>query len=102
MYIIIDDIRDLNCDIICRTGKAGIAVLEAMQGQFDVLCIDHDLGDADEMNGYDVIKYTIDCKLLPDEVQIVSSNPVGIQNIANALKSAGFVSDLSGRVFKRM
>jgi len=101
MYILIDDMRDLGCDIICRTGFAGITILEKMQGNFEVLCIDHDLGDADKMNGLDVIKAAAVDGLLPKEVQIVSSNPVGVQNIGNVLKDNGFSPDLSNRVFKR-
>ncbi len=101
MYILIDDMRDLGCDIICRNGPLGMLVLNAMRGDFAVLCIDHDLGPDDEMTGLDVIKDAASSNLLPDEVQIVSSNPVGVTNIGNVLKDNGFTPDPSNRVFKR-
>ncbi len=101
MYILIDDMRDLGCDIICRTGPAGLVVLEHMEGKFDVLCIDHDLGPVPALTGLDVIKVACLENLLPNEVQIVSSNPVGVTNIGNVLKDNGFTPDPSNRVFKR-
>ncbi len=101
MYVIIDDIRELGCDIIARNGHAGIKILTALNGNFDVLCIDNDLSDASEMDGIDVIKYAAKHNLLPSQVEIVSSNPVGVTNIGNVLKDNGFHPDPSNRVFKR-
>ncbi len=101
MWILIDDKRDFNCDIICRTGVIGLLILEAMVGKIETLCIDHDLGDADNINGLDVIRTAIKMKLLPSHVQIVSANPVGVQNITVELLKAGFNIDATGRNFYR-
>lgn len=84
MWIIIDDKRDLNCDIIARNAKAGKEVLRRFVGQIECLCLDHDMGER-ELTGYDVAKWAIDEGFLPNKVQLVTSNPVGRENIANLL-----------------
>lgn len=89
--MIIDDCRELGCDIIVRTAQAGKDVLYNMACSFDsfgkpligCLYIDHDLGC--EETGYDVIKWAIDHGCLPNKIQVVSMNPVDKQNIANIL-----------------
>ena len=43
--------------------------------------------------GYDVIKWAIENNCIPARVQIVSQNPVGRENIAKALTSAGYRSN---------
>ena len=85
MWLIIDDTRDLNCEVIARTGKSGLSILYSMHKSFDCLCIDHDLGMASEYTGYDVIVEAAKADCLPPRVQIVSQNPVGAENIRNAL-----------------
>jgi CheY-like chemotaxis protein len=98
MWILIDDIRNLGCDVTCRTGEDGLRAIFAKPNKFDVLCIDHDLGEG--MNGYEVIQELARHAVLPPRVQIVSSNPVGVQNIANVLKDEGYVTK-DGRNFSR-
>lgn len=89
MWILIDDERELNCEITCRTIDAGKGVLSHFKGRFNTLCIDHDLGELGRTcgmrDGYDLMKWAMEHKLLPPRVQIVSSNPVGVSNIANLL-----------------
>lgn len=63
-----------------------------------VVCFDHDLGE--EETGYDVLVWAIEKDLLPDKVQLVTSNPVGQLNMANALRANGFDS-IDGRNFVR-
>lgn len=88
MWLLIDDKRDLYCDVIARTSKAGFKMLAL--GGWDTLCIDHDLGE--EISGYDIIVWASKRNFLPNHIQIVSSNPVGKQNIANVLKDNGYTT----------
>ena len=90
MWLIVDDMRELGCNVIARTPEAGMKVLSVMVGVIECLCIDHDFGTG--KNGTDVIKFAIQSNCLPDRVQIVSQNPVGTENIRNILIDAGYVS----------
>jgi len=81
MWLLIDDKRDLGCDVIARTPVAGKMLLAL--GGWECLCIDHDLGA--EESGYDIIKWGLQNGFIPKWVQIVSSNPVGRENIKNIL-----------------
>ena len=42
MWLLIDDVRDLNADAIARTPEAGQRLLAS--GPWACLCLDHDLG----------------------------------------------------------
>lgn len=90
MWLIVDDMRELGCDIIARTPESGMRVLHVMSGVIECLCIDHDFGRP--KNGTDVIKFAIRSNCLPNRVQIVSQNPVGADTIRNLLVDAGYVS----------
>lgn len=96
MWLLIDDIRDLNTDVIARTPEAGMKLLAL--GGWDCLCLDHDL--ATEKTGYDVLVWAIECGFLPKMVQLVTSNPVGRQNMTAALENAGFRKLADGVTFE--
>lgn len=76
--------------VIARDFTSGKKMLTL--GGWSVLYIDHDLGE--DKTGYDLINWALvplnNKDWLPDEVVIVSSNPVGIANIARALEKSGF------------
>lgn len=91
MWLLIDDSKDLNCDITAKTPKAGKEILKRLKGQIEVLCIDHDLGFNQE-TGYDIIEWALDNNFLPDKIQIVSLNPVGAKRIADLLKAANYMT----------
>ena len=55
MWLLIDDSRDLNCEVIAKTAAAGKKLL-AVKG-WECLCIDHDLGGSE--TGYDVIQWAL-------------------------------------------
>lgn len=82
--LLIDDMRDIKADVVARTFDEGIDALKT-QGPFDILYLDHDLGDFE--NKYERTGYHIMCFLeenqqyLPKKIVIVSSNPVGRQKI---------------------
>ena len=85
MYILIDDKKTLGADIICRTPSAAREVLwnfKTSQHKYH-LGIDFDLG-CDE-NGLDILKWAWHSNLLPDYIQTVSFNPVGIKQIVDFL-----------------
>lgn len=86
MWLIIDDKRDLNCEVVARTAEAGKWALK--NGSWECLCLDHDLGIGE--TGYDVLKWAIENKCLPDRVQLVTDNSVGLLNMAATLESNGF------------
>jgi hypothetical protein len=85
--LLIDDCRDLGVDVIARTPEAGRKLLAL--GGWECLCLDHDLGSAQE-TGYDVLRWAIECGMLPPKVQLVTSNPVGRSNMRAALESVGY------------
>jgi hypothetical protein len=95
MKLLIDDMRNITCDIIARNARAGLACLRAFE--IDELVLDHDLGD--DVNGYEVLCYALLEKIVPDYVYVITDNPVGLENIARALEAEGFKR--LGREFRR-
>lgn len=98
-WLLIDDERNLNCDVICRTGELGVEYLRAFHKDVECLVLDHDLGSG--IDGYQVITIAIEENVVPDEVQIVSSNPVGVKRIGDALISAGYSASPDRRFFRK-
>ena len=88
MWLLIDDVRDLNADAIARTPEAGQRLLAS--GPWACLCLDHDL--ACKESGYDVLVWALARDLVPARVQLVTSNPVGRQNMRAALEASGFIT----------
>lgn len=83
--LLIDDLRDIKATVVVRTFEEGIDALK-IQGPFDILYLDHDLGQETlYQNEYsnDRTGYTIMCFLeeysqyLPKDIIFVTSNPVG-------------------------
>jgi len=90
MWLLIDDTRDLGCSVIARNAEAAKIILEGCGRSFEGTCIDHDLGDGE--SGYDVLKWGLHAGNLPNHVQIVSQNPIGVQNMGAVLKEYGYKS----------
>lgn len=84
MWLLIDDVRNLNCDLTARTAAEGKQMLQEYAGQLECVCLDHDLGETE--TGYDVACWALERNLMPSHVQLVTSNPVGRKNISDALK----------------
>lgn len=90
--LLIDDLRDIKADVIARTFEQGIEALKN-SGPFDILYLDHDLGEIDghgsevprdvdgELylpNGYGIMCFLeANPELLPKDIMLVTSNPVG-------------------------
>lgn len=88
MWLLIDDKRSLNADVIARTPEAGRKMLAL--GGWDGLLLDHDLGPCE--SGAGVLDWAIENGFVPAKVMLVTSNPVGADNMARALYAAGFDS----------
>ena len=84
--LLVDDMRSADVTKTCRDFRT--ACTSAFQEKYDVLYLDHDLGE--EKTGYDFIKYCIALDITFKNVIVVSSNPVGRDNIGFALKGAGY------------
>ena len=77
---------------IVRSYNEAIAYMEE-HGCPDYISFDHDLGDADEHTGLDVVKWMItqdldkDCTFIPEdfEFDVHSANPPGAANIKGLL-----------------
>ena len=90
MWLLIDDCRDLGCEVIARNAKAACKILKHCWQMFNCVCFDHDLGAGG--SGYEVLVYAITEDLLPNRVQLVTSNPPGRAQMTTALNNAGFTS----------
>ncbi len=87
--LLVDDIRDLHADIIARTYKGAEIIADTIFLYDCKILLDHDLGPG--KTGYDFINYLIEISNMPAEVFIVSSNPVGRDNIGRALVTEGYI-----------
>lgn len=84
--LLIDDIREFGKQIPEPTGEwthaatydAGLFALQ-FEGPWDLLYLDHDLGEADERKtGYGIICFLeANPMFLPKKIVLVTSNPVG-------------------------
>lgn len=79
--LLIDDMRDIDSDVVARTFDAGIEALKSQT--FDVLYLDHDLGDSDpNKTGYGIMKFLEENPdRMPGRIVLVTSNPVGRANM---------------------
>lgn len=87
-WAIIDDIRELHCDFIAKTPADGVKMMRDNFDEIGHLCMDHDLCSA--VTGYDVLRTLGNMELIPEHVQMVTSNPVGRMNMANYLLGLGY------------
>lgn len=104
MWLLIDDMRNLGCDIIARNAEAAKAVLGTMACSLDGVCLDgvcldHDLGTGE--TGYDVLVWALQRKVLPNKVELVTSNPPGRERMKQALIEAGYVLNTECGYYER-
>lgn len=92
--LLIDDMRNIEADRVARTFDEGI---EALRSHFwDLLYLDHDLGDPDpKKTGYDIMCFIeSNQEYMPAKILLVTSNPVGrqkMQAVIDKLYGAGHV-----------
>lgn len=96
--LLIDDARDFGADIVARNGTEAINIIRFL-GHFDLILLDHDLGPGP--TGYDVAIYLEQNKqLLPDRLELVTSNPAGRQRMAQVFEKL-FPHNLKGILFSK-
>ena len=80
--LLIDDMRSGDVTVTARTFNEGIRALTE-QGPFDILYLDHDLGEDEQSHtGMGIMDFLeINPQYLPKVITIVSSNPVGRRNM---------------------
>ena len=88
MYLLIDDLRNTPSDFIARTPEAAKEALSRLKPILTYAIFDHDLGECD--TGYDVMKWAIEHNCLPLNIQLVTSNPVGRDNMIATLLADGY------------
>jgi hypothetical protein len=88
MWLLIDDTRDLYCDAIARTPEAAKELLAHIT--WECICFDHDLGTKE--SGYDIMKWMFIRMIYPNQIQLVTSNPVGRDNMIALLKQERYTS----------
>jgi hypothetical protein len=96
MFLLIDDARELGCEVIARTAEAGKKLLPL--GPWECVVFDHDLGKGP--SGYDVLTWAIENNHLPDHVQLCTINPVGRGYMTKALEAAGFKTKGDGNFYR--
>ena len=84
--LLIDDAREIHATVTARNAEVAKAVLGAME--FDRVYFDHDLGLG--KSGYDVMNWMFQRGIYPPEIQLVTMNPVGRENMERALRSEGY------------
>ena len=66
-------------------------MIEKLQdNNVDVISLDHDLGNDERGTGYDVLVWALMRGCCPDNVRMVTSNPVGRDRMIAALESEGY------------
>lgn len=80
--LLIDDMRNIKADVIARTYDQGLLAI-MNNPPFEVLYLDHDLGDpAPNKTGYDILNFIeVNPHLKPKKIVLVTSNPVGLQKM---------------------
>ena len=94
LRLFIDDIREPydNDFVVVRSYAEAVGWLRK-NGCPEFISFDHDLGDEDELSGFDIAKWMVNMdlnskgKFIPDEFDynVHSANPVGADNISGLL-----------------
>lgn len=89
---LLDDMRDLNCDIICRSYDMAMLVKDNFNWSEVELLLDHDLADENtpERTGLTFLRTLLQEEQMPAKIYIVTSNPVGHRNIIAELEADGW------------
>ena len=85
--ILIDDLRTIEADRVCRTYDDAIEAL-TNEGPWGVLFLDHDLGEVDpKKTGMGIMNFLeANPRLLPKKIKLVTSNPVGRKQMEVVIK----------------
>lgn len=115
-YLLIDDERDIRCDVVVRAPEDGLIALKFM-GPFEILYLDHDMGlfpqpmewreKDDQTEQYEGSGYGICCFLeahpeyLPETTNLVTGNPSGLKRMAQVLSKLYPYTWKDGRTFSK-
>ncbi len=102
MIVLIDDVRTIEgvkFDIIARTFAAGMLVMESRA--VSTLYLDHDLGTENGGTGYDILQICKSKKYLPENIHLITMNPVGLKNMQNLLRENNYASPNGLFFYKR-
>ena len=77
--LLVDDKRDIPADFVARDYRTAIKTLQEYPGRFEIIYLDHDLGDIDEhgieRTGFDVLKFISEfTQYVPESIVVVTSN----------------------------
>lgn len=87
MWLLIDDIRNReDADVIARSSQVAMRLLE--DNNFEGVIFDNDLGETKE--GWEILEWAIYHGVLPDKVEIITSNPSARSRMELALRSEGY------------
>ncbi len=84
LHVLIDDLRELDVDITCRTVEHALYILKVEPVTH--LYLDNDLGDDQPMEGVDILKWAAENDLVPDNVYLVTANPIAKKRMVDILK----------------
>lgn len=83
-HLLIDDVRTIEVDMISRTARAGMRALE--DGEVTHLYLDNDLGADQPMEGIDILKWARDNDCVPDNVFLITANPIAKRRMEELLQ----------------
>lgn len=92
-HLLIDDFRTYDMDHTARTAQEGRQAL--LSFPVTHLYMDHDLGEESDTDGYKVIVWALERGVCPAHVQMVTSNPVGRDNMIAALENADYTKEVT-------
>lgn len=95
LWLLIDDVRDMNVGAIARTPKMAKTLLSSLK--WEGVIFDYDLNSNE--NGYDVLEWAIENNLLPKKIKIITENPKGMIKMEKILKKNGFYKNEPDSIF---
>jgi hypothetical protein len=99
--LLIDDQRILNAHKTARTFEDGMKALD--EGPWDLLLLDHDLGDKDPRHtGHGILQHLEEYpEKRPREVRLVTANPVGKAAMEEDLLAMGYKMEPLSQIWYR-
>ncbi len=90
--VLIDDNKNIFCDLIARNSQAGRFLLENLKGQIEALFIDYDLGSESGLTGLEILEWELKENCLPNIIIICSDLPFGKECMGKFLKENGYIN----------
>ncbi|CAL9993897.1 hypothetical protein VPHK567_0363 [Vibrio phage K567] len=111
MYILIDDLRDINKltndtvnaaqKLTLRTFEQGMNFVKHTNLTDITLLMDNDLGDVVGKEGSDILSHAMDHRNYPYTIVLVTSNPVGNLKMTNMIMASKQYKKI-GNIFMRL